>query len=222
MNQGAELLMPGDQDELVKGPMALGMWDRSQDCTRRAGGTWGRAKGLPRNLGSAATPVPKPPGCLCQRQSVGDTPVGLGPGTGAAQGQAGARFGMAIHGTSASPPALSPNTGFPKQNHTETHPLLLDRPFHPLRREWLGLAERLPPGPEPVSALGRDGCWGGHLRHHPRDPCAMTRAPSCTRRFQLSPGEEGRACGVLRGNRISSDSCSSGLQWICQKEATQL
>ncbi|KAM6188509.1 killer cell lectin-like receptor subfamily F member 2 [Sarcoramphus papa] len=41
-------------------------------------------------------------------------------------------------------------------------------------------------------------------------------------RFQLSPGEEGRACGVLRENRIGSDSCSSGLQSICQKEATQL
>ncbi|KAK0676529.1 KRBBB protein, partial [Pygoscelis papua] len=39
---------------------------------------------------------------------------------------------------------------------------------------------------------------------------------------QGRPWDEGRACGVLRGNRISSDSRSSGLQWICQKEATQL
>ncbi|NXU21977.1 KRBBA protein, partial [Thalassarche chlororhynchos] len=39
---------------------------------------------------------------------------------------------------------------------------------------------------------------------------------------QSRPWDEGRACGVLRGDRISSDSCSSGLQWICQKEATQL
>ncbi|KAM7079756.1 killer cell lectin-like receptor subfamily F member 1 isoform 1-T1 [Ciconia maguari] len=41
-------------------------------------------------------------------------------------------------------------------------------------------------------------------------------------RFQLSPGEKGRSCGVLREDRISSDNCSSALQWICQKEATQL
>ncbi|XP_075382175.1 killer cell lectin-like receptor subfamily F member 1 [Mycteria americana] len=41
-------------------------------------------------------------------------------------------------------------------------------------------------------------------------------------RFQLSPGDKGRSCGVLREDRISSDNCSSALQWICQKEATQL
>ncbi|XP_075594547.1 killer cell lectin-like receptor subfamily F member 2 [Balearica regulorum gibbericeps] len=41
-------------------------------------------------------------------------------------------------------------------------------------------------------------------------------------RFPLIPWDEGRRCGVLRGDRISSDSCSSGLQGICQKEATQL
>lgn len=38
-NQGAELVMPGDQEELVKGPMASGPWDGSQGCTRGAGGT---------------------------------------------------------------------------------------------------------------------------------------------------------------------------------------
>ncbi|XP_072704164.1 killer cell lectin-like receptor subfamily B member 1B allele B [Ciconia boyciana] len=41
-------------------------------------------------------------------------------------------------------------------------------------------------------------------------------------RFQLSPGDKGRSCGMLREDRISSDNCSSALQWICQKEATQL
>uniref|UniRef100_A0A663F6P7 C-type lectin domain-containing protein n=1 Tax=Aquila chrysaetos chrysaetos TaxID=223781 RepID=A0A663F6P7_AQUCH len=41
-------------------------------------------------------------------------------------------------------------------------------------------------------------------------------------RFQLSPWDEGRSCGVVREDRISSDSCSAGLQWICRKEATQL
>ncbi|KAM6364678.1 killer cell lectin-like receptor subfamily F member 1 [Pluvialis apricaria] len=41
-------------------------------------------------------------------------------------------------------------------------------------------------------------------------------------RFPLSPhGEEG-SCGVVRESRISSASCSSALQWICQKAATQL
>lgn len=39
-SRGAELLMPGDEDELVKGPMASGMWDGSR--------------------GSAPTPVHKP------------------------------------------------------------------------------------------------------------------------------------------------------------------
>ncbi|XP_054663358.1 killer cell lectin-like receptor subfamily B member 1A [Grus americana] len=41
-------------------------------------------------------------------------------------------------------------------------------------------------------------------------------------RFPLSPWDEGRRCGVLRGDRIISENCSSGLQGICQKEATQL
>ncbi|NXL07834.1 KRBBA protein, partial [Mesembrinibis cayennensis] len=41
-------------------------------------------------------------------------------------------------------------------------------------------------------------------------------------RFQLSPGNGSRACGAVREDRISSESCSSGLPWICQKEATQL
>ncbi|NXW26235.1 KRBBA protein, partial [Circaetus pectoralis] len=39
---------------------------------------------------------------------------------------------------------------------------------------------------------------------------------------QSRPRDEGRSCGVVREDRISSDSCSAGLQWICRKEATQL
>ncbi|NXA22959.1 KRBBB protein, partial [Ibidorhyncha struthersii] len=34
-------------------------------------------------------------------------------------------------------------------------------------------------------------------------------------------GKDG-SCGVAREGRISSDSCSSALQWICQKEAARL
>nr|XP_009935990.1 PREDICTED: uncharacterized protein LOC104332287 [Opisthocomus hoazin] len=37
-NRGAELLMPGDRDELVKGAMASGVWDGVWDCARGAGG----------------------------------------------------------------------------------------------------------------------------------------------------------------------------------------
>ncbi|NWX24298.1 KLRB1 protein, partial [Aegotheles bennettii] len=40
---------------------------------------------------------------------------------------------------------------------------------------------------------------------------------------QSRPWERGDgACGVLRGDRIGSSSCTSRLQWICQKEATKL
>ncbi|XP_074423875.1 killer cell lectin-like receptor subfamily B member 1B allele A isoform X2 [Larus michahellis] len=86
VKRGAELLMLGDQNELVKGPVASGMWDG-------AGGTWGRAEGLPRNLGSAPSP-----GCL----RVGDAGGALSWDTGA-----GACFGMVSCGTWASPPARS-------------------------------------------------------------------------------------------------------------------
>ncbi|NWR81102.1 KRBBB protein, partial [Centropus unirufus] len=41
-------------------------------------------------------------------------------------------------------------------------------------------------------------------------------------RTQLSPGDPSRSCGVLRGDRISSEGCSAGLQGICQKEAMEL
>ncbi|PKU32115.1 killer cell lectin-like receptor subfamily b member 1b allele c [Limosa lapponica baueri] len=41
-------------------------------------------------------------------------------------------------------------------------------------------------------------------------------------RFQLNPRVEGGSCGVIREGTISTMSCSSTCQWICQKEATQL
>ncbi|XP_074020838.1 killer cell lectin-like receptor subfamily B member 1C [Numenius arquata] len=41
-------------------------------------------------------------------------------------------------------------------------------------------------------------------------------------RFQLSPRDEGGSCGVIREGRISPESCGSAVQWVCQKEATQL
>uniref|UniRef100_R7VSW2 Killer cell lectin-like receptor subfamily B member 1C n=1 Tax=Columba livia TaxID=8932 RepID=R7VSW2_COLLI len=68
VKRGAELLLLGDQDELVKGLMTAGMWD----------GSWGwwylrRGEALPRNLGSATSPVPKPLQDLCSCQTVGDT-----------------------------------------------------------------------------------------------------------------------------------------------------
>lgn len=37
-SRGAELLMPWDQDELVKGPMASGMWDGSRGWWHLVGG----------------------------------------------------------------------------------------------------------------------------------------------------------------------------------------
>ncbi|NXG72527.1 KRBBB protein, partial [Baryphthengus martii] len=39
---------------------------------------------------------------------------------------------------------------------------------------------------------------------------------------QSCPRADGTSCGVLRMGRISSQSCSSTLEWICQREATQL
>ena len=49
-NRGAELLMPGDRDELVKGAMASGVWDGVWDCARGAGGTGERAGGTGKEL----------------------------------------------------------------------------------------------------------------------------------------------------------------------------
>ncbi|XP_072704153.1 killer cell lectin-like receptor subfamily B member 1B allele C isoform X5 [Ciconia boyciana] len=70
----------------------------------------------------------------------------------------------------------------------------------PSRYFWIGLS---------IPSAGKGWTWlnGSRLDHS---------------RFQLSPGDKGRSCGMLREDRISSDNCSSALQWICQKEATQL
>ncbi|NWW55481.1 KRBBC protein, partial [Pedionomus torquatus] len=67
----------------------------------------------------------------------------------------------------------------------------------PTRYFWIGLL------------AGKSWTWlnGSHL-----DPS----------RFQLRLQDEGRGCGVIREGRISSENCSSTLQRICQKEATQL
>ncbi|NWH56183.1 KRBBC protein, partial [Geococcyx californianus] len=40
--------------------------------------------------------------------------------------------------------------------------------------------------------------------------------------IQLSPGDSTSTCGLLRVDAITSESCSSELRGICQKEATQL
>ncbi|NXI94886.1 KRBBB protein, partial [Psophia crepitans] len=70
----------------------------------------------------------------------------------------------------------------------------------PNRQFWTGLS---------VSPTGKGWTWlnGSRLDQS---------------RFPLSPGDEGRRCGVLKGGRITSQNCSSEFQWICQKEATQL
>ncbi|NWI43709.1 KRBBB protein, partial [Picathartes gymnocephalus] len=41
-------------------------------------------------------------------------------------------------------------------------------------------------------------------------------------RFQLDPGERPGHCGVIRNSKIVSETCSFELQWICQREATEL
>lgn len=156
----------------------------------------------------------------CAQTSVEPWPVsvwGTLVGLGAAWGQAGACFGMAISDTSVSPPALSPDTGFPKPNHWETQQLLLDRPLPPLSWEGLDLAERLPRGLAPVSAWGAMGVGMGA----PQGPSCCDTGSSCSPGFWLSSWSAG-SCAVLRGNSIMSQSCSSGSRWICQKEATQL
>lgn len=89
----------------------------------------------------------------------------------------------------------------------------------------MDLAGWLPPGPEPVRAEerpGGDGWRGGHLRCPLGDPREVTRALSCTLRFNLSTLNASGACGVLREDRIISETCGSALAWICQKEAVLL
>ncbi|KAM6038834.1 killer cell lectin-like receptor subfamily B member 1B allele C isoform 5-T5 [Theristicus caerulescens] len=65
---------------------------------------------------------------------------------------------------------------------------------------WIGLS---------IPSAGKGWTW-------------LNGSPLDQSRFQLSPGNGSRACGAVREDRISSESCSSGLPWICQKEATQL
>uniref|UniRef100_A0A8C8RK59 C-type lectin domain-containing protein n=1 Tax=Pelusios castaneus TaxID=367368 RepID=A0A8C8RK59_9SAUR len=39
----------------------------------------------------------------------------------------------------------------------------------------------------------------------------------------LGPGQaEGSSCGVVKGNQIKSESCSSAFQWVCQRDAIPL
>ncbi|XP_044839144.1 killer cell lectin-like receptor subfamily B member 1A [Mauremys mutica] len=40
--------------------------------------------------------------------------------------------------------------------------------------------------------------------------------------FPASGPAEGNSCGVVEGNRIRSDTCDSGFQWICQRDAVPL
>ncbi|XP_043352982.1 killer cell lectin-like receptor subfamily B member 1B allele C isoform X2 [Dermochelys coriacea] len=40
--------------------------------------------------------------------------------------------------------------------------------------------------------------------------------------FPVSGPAEGNSCGSVKGNRLHSDTCSSGFQWICQQDATPL
>ncbi|NXH88357.1 KLRBC protein, partial [Edolisoma coerulescens] len=40
--------------------------------------------------------------------------------------------------------------------------------------------------------------------------------------FQMDLGEQPGLCGTIRGSTIIPDNCDLDLQWICQREATQL
>ncbi|XP_075769867.1 killer cell lectin-like receptor subfamily B member 1B allele B isoform X1 [Pelodiscus sinensis] len=41
-------------------------------------------------------------------------------------------------------------------------------------------------------------------------------------RLRVSGPAEGTSCGMMKGNQIQSEGCSSGLQWICQRDAVPL
>ncbi|XP_021147223.1 killer cell lectin-like receptor subfamily B member 1B allele C isoform X2 [Columba livia] len=71
---------------------------------------------------------------------------------------------------------------------------------NPTRYFWIGLF---------MPSAGKGWVWlnGSHLDQS---------------RFQLSPQDGGRRCGVLRGDRIISDNCNWACQWVCQKRVTQL
>lgn len=67
-----------------------------------------------------------------------------------------------------------------------------DRALSARGRDGPGVAERLPPGPAPVSTRGSAGAKGGTpLPSEGRS--GVTRAPSCTCRFQVDPREQ--LCG---------------------------
>uniref|UniRef100_A0A8C3HGS6 C-type lectin domain-containing protein n=1 Tax=Chrysemys picta bellii TaxID=8478 RepID=A0A8C3HGS6_CHRPI len=40
--------------------------------------------------------------------------------------------------------------------------------------------------------------------------------------FPVSGPAEGNSCGALVGKQLNSDTCSSGFQWICQRDAVPL
>ncbi|NXY12425.1 KRBBA protein, partial [Pteruthius melanotis] len=62
---------------------------------------------------------------------------------------------------------------------------------------WIGLWEPVP---------GTGWTWLNGSRLH-RD------------RFQPDLGENRGQCGAIKGGRIGSETCSSALRWICQREA---
>uniref|UniRef100_A0A8C3I1J6 C-type lectin domain-containing protein n=1 Tax=Chrysemys picta bellii TaxID=8478 RepID=A0A8C3I1J6_CHRPI len=65
----------------------------------------------------------------------------------------------------------------------------------------------------------RAGPWGQSPRAHR----LHGRGPSpLSRRFPVSGRGEWNHCGELWGNRISSESCRSVRQWICQRDAVPL
>ncbi|XP_075769531.1 killer cell lectin-like receptor subfamily F member 1 isoform X3 [Pelodiscus sinensis] len=41
-------------------------------------------------------------------------------------------------------------------------------------------------------------------------------------RLLVSGPAEGNSCGMMKGNQIHSEGCSSGLQWICQRDSVPL
>ncbi|NWV59679.1 KRBBA protein, partial [Malurus elegans] len=77
--------------------------------------------------------------------------------------------------------------------------LVIETLQKPGRSFWIGLW---------VPGTGTDWTWlnGSRLDRH---------------RFLMDPGETSGKCGAITGNRITSESCSAELRWICQREATE-
>uniref|UniRef100_A0A8C0GY06 C-type lectin domain-containing protein n=1 Tax=Chelonoidis abingdonii TaxID=106734 RepID=A0A8C0GY06_CHEAB len=69
-----------------------------------------------------------------------------------------------------------------------------------------------------------------HLTHAPNQFWVGLSVPSPEKawtwldgsRLPVSGPAEGNSCGVVKGNRIRSDACSSAFQWICQRDAVPL